>query len=526
MGLRSSFLEINLDFDSALPNGTAKAEAGPDLPWMDALLGRAGFGADPGSTSALTALAACAGNAASVAGRVTRLVPEPLDRLILAALYLEGLHLDLRRGLRGGNGFARRDEEDGGTRQDMLSAECMVQWLGGDDQGLRQRVAERLLPQSGLSARRLIERRGAAAPLDGGVRLSPFLASLLYPGDGQGERALDSGLRLVQPSERLADVVLTPEQRKELGQFLAMCHSGQVGGKSILLWGRSGTGKTFTARALANELGLPLLLVRTENEDDEAGLIEKAAAAATIEGAALFFDECGRWLDKETHYHGPSAEAAMLLQVLQDHPGVIIAAMNQDWLRLSEAFQRRFPTQVCYGQTDDAQRAELWRRHVRRPVPPAVLERSAKLYDISGGLIRNAALRLNLGPRSAPVTWEDMQTAVGTQLHGSLEWEGTVMTSGPEGPIWTRKVGAVCKDWPVHLGKRRRTSMTTRMPLERALRRCSAARTGINAMGWLTSPNAWVVRSKPWTWKSCFPRIPNNQNCRRPMCAARWKPAA
>ena len=377
----------------------------------------------------MDALKVCEGKPGSVAARVAHLASDPLDRLILAALYLEGLNLDLRRGLRSKGGATNGWDDDAFTRRNMLSAERMVQWLGGNDQGLRRRVAERLLPQTGLAARRLIERSGAATPLDGGVRLTPFLSSLLYPGDAQGDRILDAGLRLVQPTERLADVVLNGIQRPQLEQFLALCRADQGSGKSILLWGRSGAGKTLTARAIAGELGLPLLLVRTQDPEFESDLIEKAAAAAQIEGAAIFFDECGRWLDKESQEHGPSSEAAMLLQLLQDHTGVVIAAMNQSWARLNEAFQRRFPTQVSYGETDDALRAALWRRHLKRPLRSGVLERAARVYDISGGLIRNAADRLNLSPRDQDVTWNEMQAAVSTQLHGLLEWRRLSATS-------------------------------------------------------------------------------------------------
>ncbi|HTB21691.1 MAG TPA: ATP-binding protein [bacterium] len=402
---------------------------GPDSSWMRTLLCRAGMGADPGTDAILVALKVCENNADSVAGRVAHLAHDPLDRLILAALYLEGLHLDLRRKLRSKKGTTDGWDDDMFTRKNALSAERMVQWLGGNDQRLRQRIAERLLPQSGLAAKRLIERSGAATPLDGGVRLTSFLSSLLYPGDEQGERVLDPGLRLVLPTERLADVILTKTQRPQLEQFLALCRADQGGGKSVLLWGRSGAGKTLTARAIAGELGLPLLLVRTQNPDFEADLIEKAAAAAQIEGAAIFFDECGRWLDKENHLNGPSSEAATLLQLLQDHDGVVIAAINQGWLRLSEAFQRRFPTQISYGETDDTHRSELWRRHLKRPIVSAILDRASRIYDISGGLIRNAAARLNLGSAQEDISWTEMQAAVSTQLHGLLDWKNLDRTS-------------------------------------------------------------------------------------------------
>jgi hypothetical protein len=55
-------------------------------------------------------------------------------------------------------------------------------------------------------------------------------------------------------------------------------------------------------------------------------------------------------------------------------------------------------------------------------MPPETLSRAAATYEISGGLIRNAAARLNVGPLERPVTWAETQEAVSSQLHGSIEW--------------------------------------------------------------------------------------------------------
>ncbi|HTB21720.1 MAG TPA: ATP-binding protein [bacterium] len=373
---------------------------------------------------ALRQIAAESGNRASVAGRVSRLTESPLDRLVLAGLYLEGQDLGLRRRLRSGYGYIELknvSEHSPGHPIQALSAENLVTWLGGPSEAWRVQIAQRLLPQGSLTSRRLISRTGAATPLEGAVRLTPFLASLLYPGDASETRQLDENLSLDQPSKRLGDLVLNPQTRRELESFLKLCKDPTALSRCALLWGRAGTGKTLSAGAIAGELGLPLLSARASHEENESLFFERAAAAARIEGAVLFLDECGRWMDKEAMRRGPSAASAALLQVLQNHPGVVMGAMNQGWLNLHEAFQRRFQNQILFKIPNTAERAELWKRHLRTPSAQGTVEGVARRYELTGGLIRNAAARADsLGLLTLDAVTLDAEAKA--QISVDLDW--------------------------------------------------------------------------------------------------------
>jgi hypothetical protein len=370
---------------------------------------------------ALRGLAAESGNRASVAGRISRLTESPLDRLILAALYFEGQDLGLRRILRAKNHLIVQTGIHENSTVQPLSAEGMVAWLGGASEVWRAQIAQRLLPQGALTSRRLISRAGAATPLEGGVRLTPFLASLLYPGDGSDTRKLDENLSIDRPQKRLTDLVVAPAMRKEMAAFIKLCKEPNALNRCALLWGRAGTGKTLSAEAIAGELGIPMLLARPGREDSDSLFFERAAAAARIEGAVLFLDECGRWMESEGMRRGPNSGSAALLQVLQDHPGVVIGAMNQNWFRLHEAFQRRFQVQIGFKMPDTEQRVELWKRHLRTPAAPGAVEAAARRYELTGGLIRNAAARADSrGMQILDTTAIDAEARA--QVNLDLDW--------------------------------------------------------------------------------------------------------
>jgi len=392
----------------------------PDFAWMSALRRMAETGEEP--DEALRGLAAESGNRTSVAGRVSRLTESPLDRLILAALYFEGQDLGLRRMLREKNCLIFQTGAHENRTIWTLSAEGMVAWLGGESEAWRAQIAQRLLPQGALTSRRLISRGDAATPLEGGVRLTPFLASLLYPGDGSDARKLDENLSIDRPRKRLTDLVLAPAVLKELESFIKLCRQADAPNRCAVLWGRAGTGKTVSAEAIAGELGIPFLSARPGREESDALFFERAAAAARIEGAVLFLDECGRWMEAEGMRRGPNSGSAALLQILQDHPGVVIGAMNQDWCRLHEAFQRRFQVQIGFKMPDTQQRVELWKRNLRTPAAPGAVEAAARRYELTGGLIRNAAARADSrGMQTIDAAGIDAEARA--QVNLDLDWQ-------------------------------------------------------------------------------------------------------
>jgi hypothetical protein len=225
-------------------------------------------------------------------------------------------------------------------------------------------------------------------------------------------------VRLVRPSAGLDRLVLPGDQVRLLrsvtdrvrrqARVLHDWGFGDAarhrGGVRLLLSGPPGTGKTLAVEAIAGELGLDLLVV------DLAALVSKWLGeteknigevfdAAERCQAVLFFDEAdavfgqrtdasdaqGRWANLETAY---------LLGRVDRSDGLVALATN---LRrnMDDAFVRRLDVILDVEEPDRPARERLWRLHLPPGAPIAAdvdPARLAALYEIPGGLIRNAAL--------------------------------------------------------------------------------------------------------------------------------------
>ncbi|MCX6629706.1 MAG: ATP-binding protein, partial [Candidatus Solibacter sp.] len=293
-----------------------------------------------------------------------------------------------------------------------------------------------------LSAGGALRRRGLIRVDDGDlyrpIRPMPGLAARLLGRTVPAEPP--PGATLVDISAGRQDLVLTGACRAMVDEFLLWIrHRGTVeglwsgeatGGPVALFTGPSGTGKTFTAAALANELGWPLYRIDLSQVVNKyIGETEKNLArifeAAEGQDAILFFDEADALFGKrskvqDAHDRYANLAIAYLLQRIEAHHGPCILATN---LRenLDTAFARRFQMVIEFPRPDAALRADLWRRLLppRAPcgndVDPAFLGRAVNL---TGGQIRNAALHaayLAAGaaaeislPRIALAVWREL----------------------------------------------------------------------------------------------------------------------
>lgn len=176
------------------------------------------------------------------------------------------------------------------------------------------------------------------------------------------------------------------------------------GGARVLLSGPPGTGKTLAVEVMAAELGLDLLVVDLSAlvskwlGETEKNIAEVFDAAERCQ-AVLFFDEAdaifGRRTDgSDAQARWANLETAYLLGRIDRFDGLVVLATN---LRrnIDDAFVRRLDVVVELDEPDRAAREELWRCHLPAVAPlaedvdPAAL---AAMYDVTGGLIRNAAL--------------------------------------------------------------------------------------------------------------------------------------
>jgi hypothetical protein len=176
-------------------------------------------------------------------------------------------------------------------------------------------------------------------------------------------------------------------------------------GVTALFSGGPGTGKTLVASAIANELGMDLYRVDLsrimskwigETEQNLAKLFDAAEDGHAI----ILFDEADSLFAKRTEVKSSvdkyaNLEVNYLLQRLDTFEGIAILTTNFG-TSIDSAFKRRLSFRLTFPFPDEDAREQLWRSHL----PPAVPRGGefdfadlARRYRLSGGYIRNAALR-------------------------------------------------------------------------------------------------------------------------------------
>jgi ATP-dependent 26S proteasome regulatory subunit len=179
---------------------------------------------------------------------------------------------------------------------------------------------------------------------------------------------------------------------------------GSARGLTALFQGGPGTGKSMVAGALARELGLELYRVDLSRVlskwlgETERNLAEVFDAAE--EGhVMLLFDEADSLFAKRTEVKSSNDRYAnlavnYLLTRLDSFDGIAILTTN--FSSIDAAFRRRMAFRVTFPLPDEEMRLRLWRAHLPAAMPvdgELGLETIADKYSLSGGYIRNAALR-------------------------------------------------------------------------------------------------------------------------------------
>jgi hypothetical protein len=260
------------------------------------------------------------------------------------------------------------------------------------------------------------------------VRLADQAAAL-DPLKPRGERivrqVLDDGARRMgrlvtrlQSEAQLADLVAPPVQAEQLAEIVAWRrathrvfgemalgrHSPLGRGLTGLFSGPPGTGKTFAALCLANELGLNLYRIDLsqvvskyigETEKSLAKVFEEAEAGHGV----LLFDEADALFGKrsevkDAHDRYANIEVGYLLQRLEAFEGIAILATN---LRsnMDAAFVRRLHFLLEFPMPDEAMRQRLWEQALPGPkyrAPDLDLTPFIERFRLSGGSIQNIAL--------------------------------------------------------------------------------------------------------------------------------------
>ncbi len=197
-------------------------------------------------------------------------------------------------------------------------------------------------------------------------------------------------------------------------------------GVTALFQGGPGTGKTLVASAVANELGMDLYRVDLsrimskwigETEQNLAKLFDAAEDGHTI----VLFDEADSLFAKRTEVKSSvdryaNLEVNYLLQRLDTFEGIAILTTNFG-TTIDNAFKRRLSFRLTFPFPDEDTREALWRTHLPADLPKSGtfdLADLAQRYRLSGGYIRNAALRaafLAAGEHS-PLTQDHLERAI------------------------------------------------------------------------------------------------------------------
>ncbi|HZS36349.1 MAG TPA: AAA family ATPase [Polyangia bacterium] len=176
-------------------------------------------------------------------------------------------------------------------------------------------------------------------------------------------------------------------------------------GISALFSGPPGTGKTMCASVIARELDMELFRVDLsrvvskwigETEKNLARVFDEAQRS----NAVVLFDEADSLFAKRTEVKSSvdryaNLEVNFLLQRMETFNGITILTTNFEDT-IDTAFKRRLTFRIRFEKPDADARAALWAKMFPEGAELAAdvsFEELGRRYEVSGGNIRNAAIR-------------------------------------------------------------------------------------------------------------------------------------
>jgi SpoVK/Ycf46/Vps4 family AAA+-type ATPase len=194
------------------------------------------------------------------------------------------------------------------------------------------------------------------------------------------------------------DIVFDEKLSEQINQFLREYEHLEILGKyglpvinKILLFGKSGCGKTMTAKAIANKLGKKLKTINLGNIiSSKLGETSRNIASAfkmvETQEAVLFFDEFDS-LGKERNYDNTDSSEMKrvvnsMIQLMDHLPknSIIIGATNQIDM-IDEALVRRFELRLEFHNPSKDHLDELYDKLISKF--PEEYQKVNRVYDIS-----------------------------------------------------------------------------------------------------------------------------------------------
>lgn len=229
---------------------------------------------------------------------------------------------------------------------------------------------------------------------------------------------------IVTPDERddFKNIIVSPEVEKsiqmglkkiELREFLNetwnMKSIEPMDGRTALnFYGAPGTGKTFSARAVAKVLNKRLYIVNYSQiiskwVGDTAKHISKVFEEAKAADCILFFDEADSLLSKranmsegvESYATSINQNRNVLMQEIDKFNGVLLFATNF-FGNYDEAMLRRIAQHVEFKLPDTGMRAQIFERHIPKEVTRNETVNFKAIAEVtegfSGGDIKNVCV--------------------------------------------------------------------------------------------------------------------------------------
>ncbi|EDQ91762.1 uncharacterized protein MONBRDRAFT_31207 [Monosiga brevicollis MX1] len=247
----------------------------------------------------------------------------------------------------------------------------------------------------------------------------------------RGHMAMDSFVELRVPKSGLSNVVLTPQQEREVEELILLEKARSVlfadwgfgeaqrhlQSTTALFWGRIGTGKSVLAEAVGFELGRPIKLINvaellrnasgfqisSSKSKAKKSVLAQAFADAAMANAVIVLDNFGALLSVvgERHLEADALMQDVLFQV-QSYEGMVFVLVTSSSAFSSVAHRfesdlfATFKAIVEFDIPPADIRERLWQKLIPDPVPgKQTLDWSqlARAHDLSGGQISGIVYR-------------------------------------------------------------------------------------------------------------------------------------